>query len=644
MPSPIPRLRAALLAVGLTTLPAAAPVPAQESFSDTVTVTATRVAVPWGESGRSVEVLTGDEIEAHGVRSVPELLQLFPGLDVRRRGVHGVQADLSIRGGSFEQVLVLVDGVPVNNPQTGHHTLDLPVPVDAIERVEVLYGPGSALYGANAAGGVVQIFTKDGAAEREGGESGGVEAEDSIEVDGSAELFAGENSLSGGSAVVGWVFGNRGSDGGALPPREGRKGRGWRGGQVSHRLTLERSESDGYREGLELEQGSGFYRGVIPLGDSHTALDLSAGVSERDFGAQSFYSTRFPNQLELTEARFASAAMRTEVAGTRVHAHAAGRWHDDTFILERSDPSLLTNVHEDRSLDLQVRAVRDTAAGTLEVGTGWLSEDLDSTNLGLRDRERWGSFAGLTGGVGERGRVLWRAALHADRVDGDWEVHPSAALSLSAGPGRVRVSAASAYRVPSFTELYYRDPTSAGNPDLEPERSWTYEAGYDWTGERSRASATLFRRDGSDLIDFVQAPGETLFVAVNLREVTTEGVELVAARKWGATTWTASYSWLDSYGDEPAGVSAYVFDYLEHRAVLRADGRATWDVRWGASLGWNDRYQNRDWLRLDARLAKRLGPVEVFAEGTNLTDERYVEQGAVEMPGRWLVGGVKVSR
>jgi iron complex outermembrane receptor protein len=202
-----PLFRAVLLAATLTGLFVDGAAGAQGSdaeepggtrFSDTVTVTATRVAVPWGESGRSVEVLTGDEIEAHGVRSVPELLQLFPGLDVRRRGVHGVQADLSVRGGSFEQVLVLVDGVPVNNPQTGHHTLDLPVPVEAIERVEVLYGPGSALYGANAAGGVVQIFTKAGEEARDGRKGGALRVDGSIEVGGSAELFAGEHSLSGG--------------------------------------------------------------------------------------------------------------------------------------------------------------------------------------------------------------------------------------------------------------------------------------------------------------------------------------------------------------------------------------------------------------------------------------------------------------
>lgn len=596
--------------------------PAPPSFADAVTVTATRHEVPWGSSGRFVEVLTGEEIEAYGVRSVPELLQLFPGVDVRRRGVYGVQADLSVRGGSFEQVLVLVDGVPVNDPQTGHHTLDLPVPVAAIDRVEVLYGPGSALYGANAAGGVVQIFTKAkagagaGAAAKEGGPARSPHA--------GVEAFAGQHSLAG-----------------AVAQASAEVGRG------SHRVTLERTESDGYREGLEFDQGSGFYRGSFRLpGAGASRLDLAAGASDRDFGAQNFYSTRFPSQLEFTAARFASAAWQGEAAGTVLHLQAAGRWHDDRFVLDRHDPGLLTNVHEDRSVDLQARASRETVLGTLDVGAGWLSEDLDSTNLGVRARERWGSFAAL---AGERGRWQWRTALHGDRVDGDWEVHPAAALSAAAGPGRLRGSVASAYRVPSFTELYYLDPVSAGNPDLQPEHAWTYEAGYDWVGPRSRAAATAFERRGRDLIDFVLAPGDDHFRAVNLRQVTTRGVELVAARRLGAATVTASYAWLDSYGSEPAGDSAYVFDYLEHRALLRAHGTGPWALSWGASLGYSDRYQADDWVRLDARVARRLprrwpGGAEVFVEGTNLTDERYVEQGAVEMPGRWLVAGFRLGR
>jgi len=600
-------------------------------FDDTITVTGSRFELPLGESGRFVEVLGREEIEAHGVRSVPELLQLFPGLDVRRRGAYGVQADLSIRGSSFEQVLVLVDGVPVNNPQTGHHTLDLPVPIDAIERVEVLYGPGSALYGADAAGGVVQIVTRSARSSARGGEdSGGASG-----LLGSAEVFAGENSLSGGTVSASWA-----------PSNGGRVG--------SHLLTVDRTESAGYRPGTEFDQGAAFYRGSIG------AVEIAAGASDRDFGAHAFYSTRFPDELESTEARFASAAWRGEAGGTSVSVQGAARWHDDLFILDRYNPGLLTNRHEDRSLDFQVRAVRATPIGTVEAGTGWIAEDLDSTNLGVRERERWGSFAAL---AGERGHWGWRGGLHADRLDGgasgsDWEVHPTLALTYAVGAeraGRVRASAGSAYRLPSFTELYYLDPVTSGSADLEPERSWTYELGYDRVRGASRLGASLFERRGRDLIDFVQAPGDDLFRAVNLRRVTTRGVELVAARRLGeralggGATVTGSYSYLDSTGDEPAGTSRYVFDYLEHRAVARLEGRGAWGLSWAGAASYNQRHGGSSWTRFDVRLARRFAglgrrsPVEVFLQVDNLTDERYVELGAVEAPGRWALAGVRLG-
>jgi iron complex outermembrane receptor protein len=589
----------------LLTLTIFADVPEEETggFEETVTVTATRIPVPHGRSGRHVEVLTSEEIEAHGVRAVPELLQLFPGLDVRRRGVHGMQADLSIRGSSFEQVLVLLDGVPVNNPQTGHHTLDIPVPVSAIERVEVLYGPGSALHGANASGGVVNILTKR-----------------SRETSARFEAYAGQNSLSGGSVDLA----------GNLP------------GAGGHRLSLERGESAGCRDGTEFDAAAGWYRGSIG------SLGFAAGASRRDFGAESFYTTRFPDQLEFTRARFLSLDWSGTRGGSRISARAGYRRHEDEFILDRYDPGLLTNIHRDDTLDLQVTVDRTTPAGELRIGFGRIGESLDSSNLGLRDRDRWGLSSSLVGGSG---RLRWRTALAADLADRDWEVHPNAALSWDLGAGTLRASVASAYRLPSFTELHYRSPATVGNVDLSPEHSWTWEVGFDRVRRGHRFSATLFRRAGSDLIDFVQAPGDTLFRAVNLRRVETTGAELTASATWnrrsgrGGIRMTAAYAHLDSSGDEPAGVSAYVFDFLKHRLTLRAESRGHWPVRWSTSLSVNERNGQDRYLRLDARAARpmRGGRYELFVQGSNLTDETYMEQGSVEMPGRWILAGFRVN-
>ena len=574
-----------------------------EGFEERVTVTATRIPVKQGESGRHVEVLTADEIEAHGVRGIPELLQLFPGLDVRRRGVNGVQADLSIRGSSFEQVLVLVDGVPVNNPQTGHHTLDLPVPVAAIERVEVLYGPGSALHGANAAGGVVQIFTKTGTARaaRLGG-------------------YFGDHGLLGFTGDVEWA----------------------RSSAHRHSISLERSASDGHQPGTEFDLGAGWYRG------SFGGLDLTAGASARDFGAKNFYTTRFPDQVESTAARFLSLGWAGAVRRNTLRAKAAVRRHEDVFVLDRFDPGLLTNEHEDGGIDLQFTVDRSVPGGALQTGIAWIGEQLESTNLGDRNRSRWGLFASH---VGERARWTWRVAASADRVEDDWEVHPALAVSRRITHGQLRAAVASAYRLPSFTELYYTSPATAGNPDLRPEQSWTYELGYSWIRDRGRVSLTAFARRGRDLIDFVLAPEDVTYRASNLRAVNTEGVELVAARRFdrasgnGGLTATVSYTYLDSSGDEPAGRSAYVFDYLEDRALVRLESWGRRPLSWAATACYNARAEGDSYTVLDARLAHafRRGPVTVFLRGANLTDERYVERSAVEMPGRWIMAGAEFS-
>lgn len=571
---------------------------APPSFTQTMTVIATHAPVSLEDSGRHVEVITGEELEAQGVRSIPEALQLIPGLDVRRRGVWGMQADLSIRGSSFEQVLVLVDGMPVNNPQTGHHTLDLPIPISAIDHIEVLFGPGSALHGADASGGVVQIFTRQGMGR-------GV----------TADVFSGEHSLSGGRIDA------------SLSKKS------------AQRISIERAESSGYKKGTEFDRTSGWYTGRF--GD----LRVSAGASSHDFGAQDFYSTSFPNQLEFTDAALLNLRWsRTLGAGTWT-VRTGARQHKDLFILDRHDPSLLTNRHRDNGYDLTTSYRTETALGVLDLGASAVREHLDSTNLGIRTRDRWGLYSSL---VGDGQRLDWRLAVHADRVEGRTEVHPNIALSTPAGPGRLRVAASSAFRIPSFTELYYTSPASVGNPALRPEHTTSYELGYDWVQDDRRLSATAFLRRGSDLIDFVQSPGDIIFKARNLRRVNTNGLELSGARsirlaRARSFTVTTGYTWLHSSGDQPAGVSAYVFDYLEHRALLRGQVHGFGPIDLGAAVSWNQRHGQKRYVRLDANL--RLRPQgrswELYVAGTNLGSVRYFEQGGIEMPRRWLTGGLR---
>src|SRR5687767_562266 len=132
----------------------------QEAFRQTVVVTAAAVPVELGSVTRTLSIITREEIAELPVHSVADVLRLVASVDVRARGIRGVQTDFAVRGANFGQMLVLVDGVRLNDAQSGHHNGDIPVPLDAVERIEILYGPGSSLFGADAFGGTVNVITR----------------------------------------------------------------------------------------------------------------------------------------------------------------------------------------------------------------------------------------------------------------------------------------------------------------------------------------------------------------------------------------------------------------------------------------------------------------------------------------------------
>lgn len=119
-----------------------------------------RIELPFSEQSRTIQVITKMDIQKSAATNLTELLQQVTGVDVRQRGVEGMQADLYIRGGSFDQTLVLIDGIKTENPQTGHHTMNMMIPLENIERIEIIKGPAARIYGQNAFTGAINIVTK----------------------------------------------------------------------------------------------------------------------------------------------------------------------------------------------------------------------------------------------------------------------------------------------------------------------------------------------------------------------------------------------------------------------------------------------------------------------------------------------------
>jgi len=576
---------------------------------DPVVVTHSRIPQHLSKIGQSVSIISREEIEVLPVDNIADLLEYVSGVDIRQRGVHGVQADATIRGSSFEQTLILVDGINVSDSQTGHHNLDLPVNLEDIERIEVLKGPGARIYGHNAMAGVINIITR--------------------EVDRSAV---------GGYAKYGdYDYYDVGAHG-ALKL-----------GNMSNRVSVSRRSSAGHIE----KEKTGFdintltYKGAINSGNHKFQLGL--GYIDKDFGAYRFYSDTYPNQQERTDTLLAYTSAHLKMVDLEVMPRVFWRRHNDDFKIEIKD-NWDRNQHRSDAYGVELCSRFKSALGTTAVGGEITLEDLKSSNLGDHDRRRTGVFfeqkfypaEWFTFGLG---------ASAMNYSDWGWEYWPGAESNVEFMDGfNWFASLGRSFRIPTYTELYYDTLANQGNPHLKPERAWTYETGIRRREKGLGANFSLFFRDAEDVIDWSRAPDQDTWKARNIAESTTQGFELGFDFYPGAffkTTFVSSvniaYTYLDSDWDTGEFDSKYVLDHLRHQL----HGSVILDWFDGLTHAVKARYEERvvgdSHVVVDTRLAYKWHKYEVFLEVTNLFDEQYVESGFAPMPGRWIMGGVKLN-
>jgi iron complex outermembrane recepter protein len=599
--SPTQAHRPALIVLGIVAALGVIPASAQDPIQEHVVVTATATPVGFAEVARSVVVLTREQIQRLPVRSVAELLAYVATVDVRTRGPAGLQADFSVRGASFGQTLVLVDGIRLNNPQSGHHNSDIPVLVQDIERVELLAGAGASLHGADAFGGAINIITRRDGRTRQGSISAGGDGF----VDGhvTADVPAGGRAISLGAGF---------------------------------------SRSDGFAADRDFRTVTAGIR--APFGSrSHVTL---AHV-DKDFGAAGFYGPS-PSR-EWTAQTMVSADHVLEArGGWQPTLRGSYRTHGDRFLWDARRPGQFENRHRTHMTVGSFRADRIFSERTrLHVGADGGNDWISSSNLGEHTigrgsvlaeiRHRAGTRASLTSGLRYDGYTRFGSSLS-----------PSVAASLwISAPVKLRASAGHAFRVPTFTELYYTDPGHRAVADLRPERGWTYEAGADWMPAPGWvASATTFLRRDRDVIDWVRDTPTERWRTANVQRLRTVGLEFGARRVLpGGGTVDLQYAWLSSDADAVASFSKYVLDYARHRLVASSSLSLPWNLGLGGRLGVTSRVDGRDYALLDLRLSRTFGGrTRVFVEGTNLLDTDYQEIRGVDMPGRWMRAGLDVLR
>lgn len=571
------------------------------SPSETLVVLGSATPVPLAESPRPVFILPTAP-ESLAAESPFDLLREDSSLFLEQRGAGGAQADIVLRGGSFAQTLVLLNGFRINDSQSAHHNLDLPLPLEAMRSIEVLEGAGSTLHGADALAGVVDFLTA-------------APAHDSILVRTGGGNF-GENEE---SMLAGAVRGR------------------WSG-----RLTATRNFSTGFADDRDYRNEDASAESW--LGSRLGITDVLVAGSDRVFGANQFYGN-YPS-WERTKGWFAS--IRQEL-GTHTEGAFGYRRHTDEFVLVRANPALYENNHVDSSWQASLHHTRSLSAkSALLAGLEFDGDSIESNNLGDHARNRGAGYVDFDLRPTDK-RWSLAAGMRLEVFSGGaqlaWDPQLAGNLRIT-DKLKLRASAGSGFRIPTYTDLYYSDPTTIGNPDLKPESAWSVDSGADWMASRRVTLAmTGFYSRQHDAIDYVRPDPSALWHATNLSGLHFVGVE--SSLTWiPARSQAVRIGWTALNGAQSSlhGLqSEYVFNYPVENI------HATWTVALRRNFAVSNmvqlaqRYQRTVYPVWNVTATHDHGRLRPYLRLSNLSNTGYQEISGVNMPGRSIVGGLALN-
>ncbi len=615
-------------------------------------VSASRSPLPVGVAARQVTLLTRDAVASAGVAAVSDILRLAAAIDVRQRGAFGIQQDISLDGGTFDQTALLINGIPYDNTQTGHNAAQFPFSLSDIERVEVVEGAASRLFGGQAFSGAINIVTRR---HTQGGE---------------ASLLTGSYGTYLASVRHAQRFGSR-----------------W-----NATLSASGRRSDGAVHNSDFRGASLFATGGYD--DEHLSLFLQAGHVADDFGANTFYSAANNEQWEATRRTLVSLQAETKTPLRLVPSLAWTRTTDHYQWIRRTHSG--ENFNRTDVYTLGLNAYGQWTLGQTAVGAEMRSENLLSSNLGLpmADTTQWVCVPGQTDIYYTRSfqrtnvslfvehnvvlpRWTFSLGLLAQRNSGlDHRFRLFSGIDASWRPvDRLRLFASwnQSQRLPTFTELWYRSPSQQGNQGLQPERNTQWRFGAEWTGTVVTLSGKAHASHGKHMIDWVMYSPDDVYHAAAFRQrvvgfsmhaavdfTRLSRATAASANKCFLRSVTLSYAFLHQSrrDSEPIFRSAYTMNYLRHKLTATATHR----LPFGVNALWTMRLQNRagayqvyeslkpterlkkygTYALLDLRLTRDIGRLTLSLDLSNLTARRYVDIAGVPQAGLLVLAGVTV--
>lgn len=592
----------------------------------------------YSDLGRVIYSINQKQIQTLPVRNIDELLETITGIDIRNRGVGNTQADISIRGGSFDQVLILLNGVNITDPQTGHHNLNIPVDLADVARIELLQGSSARLLGPNAFSGAINIVTASNQGRKV-----------------NARLTAG--SFDTYSQAVSASLGTE---------------------KYSVFASTSRNTSYGYINNTDYEVKNSFAHGVYRT-KSAGEFGLQLASQMKHFGANSFYTKKFPNQFEHTQTQLAAFDWKLNAKNYKVAAQAYNRMHYDRFELFRANinaPSWYTahNYHLTSTSGAKAMAAYSSNFGKFSLTAEQRREHIISTVLGndlttvIPNKVDTGiNF------TKSKTRDISNVAFDYSLFLAKFYVSAGAAISNSNDFGiqptwgvdlgyqvddytRLFTAINTAVRLPTFTDLYYKSATHVANPSLQPEKSTSIELGAKFQKNRLKADATIFHQMGNNIIDWVTMPGNTFSESKNLTKLNTSGLEISASYQADAyfiKNIGLSYAFVNQDKVAVGFDSRYALDYLRHKATLNVKHSIYEKISANWFLSYNDRngtyidfvteklVDYKPYFMFNLRIEAPAKYYTLFADINNIFNWKFADFGGLTQPGIHFNAGIR---
>ena len=575
---------------------------------DTILIKSTRIDLPFKENARTIQVISAEFIKNSAATNVADLLQQVAGVDIRRRGTAGSQADLYIRGGGFDQTLLLIDGIKMDDAQTGHHTMNAALPIEVIERIEIIKGPAARVFGQNAFTGAINIVTKS-----------------TLANTASVNLEAGSFGQLNGSVTVGKEFENSSI--------------------IAHVGIL---TSDGYRHNSDYENKNYLLKGVF--NKKEQPIEVIATFFDKKFGANGFYaSATATEQYEETQSSLFGASTTFRTEKFKITPRVYWKRGQDEYIYIRDNPSVYRNLHITNKVGVETNASYTSDIGITGFGVDISRVFISSNNLGKRNRTMVNLF------LEHRFKAL------NDKLDitpgiavtyfSDFKFHAFPGLDIGfklsdnlKAYGNLGVT----YRIPTYTDLYYNDRSTIGNSNLKPEEAFAQEIGLKFNSGRFTSSVAIFNRDADNLIDFIRPDVTSKYEATNIAKVNTKGFELNTDYRFKLNefnqTLSFGYNYLnDDILDQNKDLSRYSLNTLKHQFITRFESKLFKNVRQNIIYKHAERTIGTSYNVWDASVIVAVNKFNFTVTANNIFNAEYIESGFVPMPPSSLLFGLRYN-